>query len=133
MHSTIISKKITLLMQCTNVLTWELNRYRRRTTDDGPQTTDDRQHTLNLSFYRMISGPYSSSSNLHWYTRLEVKPRVSLMRFVRSVNPFMFWPHSIPLAFFNVSTMANSSILVTLYLRCVSESFQLKNAIGLLS
>jgi hypothetical protein len=31
---------------------------------------------------------------------------------------------------FSVSTMASSLILVTLYLRCVLESFWLKNAIG---
>ena len=35
-------------MPCTNVLIWELNRYRRQTTDDF---NDDGRHTLNLSFY----------------------------------------------------------------------------------
>ena len=34
--------QVKLLMRCTNVLTWELNRYGRR-------TTDDRRQTLNLS------------------------------------------------------------------------------------
>jgi hypothetical protein len=39
-------RRVTLLMRCTNVLTWELNRYGQWTTDD------DGRHTLNLSFYR---------------------------------------------------------------------------------
>ncbi len=80
----------------------------------------------------MILGPCSSSNNLHRYTWSGVKLRTSLMRFVWSVNIFMFWPHSIPLNSFSVLTMASSSILVTLYLRCVLESFGLKNTIGLL-
>ncbi len=45
----------------------------------------------------------------------------------------MDWPHSIPLNSFKVLTMASSSILVTLFLHCLVESFQLKNAIGLYS
>ncbi len=45
----------------------------------------------------------------------------------------MSCPHSIPLNSYSVSTMAKSSISVTLYFCCVSESFLLKNAIGLLS
>ena len=35
-------RRVKLLMQYTNVLTWEFNRY-------GRQMTDDRRHTLNLS------------------------------------------------------------------------------------
>jgi hypothetical protein len=42
----------------------------------------------------------------------------------------MFCPHSIPLNSFSVSTMAKSSISVTLYFCCVWESFLLKNTIG---
>ncbi len=38
-------RRVKLVMQCTNVLTWELNRYRRQTTDDRRRTTDDRQQT----------------------------------------------------------------------------------------
>ncbi len=34
-------RRVKLSMRCTNVLTWELNRYRRQTTDDGGRTTDD--------------------------------------------------------------------------------------------
>ncbi len=78
-------------------------------------------------------GPYSSSNNLHWYTRSKVMPRASIMRLTWSVYIFMDWPHSIPLNSFKVSTMASSSIMVTLYLRCVEESFWLKNGIGLFS
>ena len=55
------------------------------------------------------------------------------MRFLWSVYTFIGWPHSIPLNSFNISTMASSSILVTLYLHCAGESFWLKNTIGLLS
>ncbi len=78
---------------------------------------------LCMPFIWTISSPYSSSNNLHCYTWSVVKPRASLMRFVWSVNTFMFWPHSIPLNSFKVSTIASSSILVTLYLRCASGEF----------
>ena len=40
----------------TNVLTWELNRYRRRRTmddDDDDDDDDDGRHTLNLFFYEV--------------------------------------------------------------------------------
>ncbi len=37
--------RVKLLMQCTNVLMWELNRYRRQTTDNRRQTTDNGRHT----------------------------------------------------------------------------------------
>ncbi len=44
-------RRVKLLMRCTNVLTWELNRY-------GRWTTDDRRHTLNLSIVLNIVSLY---------------------------------------------------------------------------
>ncbi len=48
-------------MQCTNVLTWELNRYGQqriddgqRTTDDGRQTTDDRRQTTHFKSFKNV-------------------------------------------------------------------------------
>ncbi len=43
--------RVTLLMQCTNVLTWELNRYGQWMTDDGRQTTDDRRQTTHFKSF----------------------------------------------------------------------------------
>ncbi len=40
-------------MQCTKVITWELNRYRWQTTDDRRRR---RQHTLNLTGRHCIGG-----------------------------------------------------------------------------
>ena len=88
---------------------------------------------LCMPLIQTILGLYSLNNNLHQYTQSEVKPRASLIRFAWSVNTVICWPHSISLNSFNVSTMASSSILVMLYLRCVAESFQLKNTIGLFS
>ncbi len=48
-------RRVKLLMRCTNALTWELNRY-------GRQTTDDRQHTLNLSF-SLAAAPLTVSAD----------------------------------------------------------------------
>ena len=41
------------MLQCNNLLTWELNRYRyrRRTTTTTMDNDDDGQHTLNLYYY----------------------------------------------------------------------------------
>ncbi len=44
-------------MRYANVLTWELNRYGRRTTTTTT-TTDDRRHLLNLSFYDLYWHDY---------------------------------------------------------------------------
>ncbi len=38
-------RRVKLLMRFTNVLTWELNRYGRQTTDNGRRTTDDGRWT----------------------------------------------------------------------------------------
>ncbi len=58
----------------------------------------------------------------------EVRPRASLVRFLWSIKTLISCPHSIPLNSFSVSTMAKSSISVTLYFCCILNSFLLKNA-----
>ncbi len=80
-----------------------------------------------------ISGAYSTKINLHWYTLLEVKPRVSLVRFLWSAKTVIDFSHCIPLNSFSVLTMARSSILGPLYFCWILEIFMLKNVIGLLS
>ena len=62
---------------------------------------------------------------------LKIQPQV-VLRAPWPNDTFIGWPHSIPLYSFSVSTMATSSILLTLFLHCAGESFQLKNTIGLL-
>ncbi len=84
-------------------------------------------------FYIYYFGAYSSKSNRQWYTLSEVRPRATLVRFLWSVKTLISCPYNIPLNSFNVSTMARSSISVTLYFCCILDSFLLKNAIGLLS
>ncbi len=73
-----------------------------------------------------ISGPYSLSINLHRNTRSEVSPSASHVRFLWLVQTLMHWTHSILLNSLSVFTMASSSILVTLYFCCCTDSFLLK-------
>ncbi len=79
----------------------------------------------------IISGAYFSQSNCQWYTLSEVRTRASLVRLLWSVKTLISCPHIILLNSFSVSTIARSSISVTLYFCCVFDSFLLKNAIGL--
>ena len=44
-----LRSRVKLLMRCTNLLTWELNKYGRQTTDDGRRMTDGRRQTTHFT------------------------------------------------------------------------------------
>ena len=75
---------------------WELNRYRRQTTDDrrqttddGRRTTDDGQHTLNLYYY---SENYWRDTSIVFNLGINTTLSRSGFKILRIFVPHEIWP-----------------------------------------
>ncbi len=56
--------RVKLLMRCTNVLTWELNRYGQQMMDDGQRTTDNGRRTTDDGRRRTDDGRWTTDDTL---------------------------------------------------------------------